>query len=173
MIFTTKSRTTPTLRRKDQPQFKPEKANPHPEKEVQPQPERRKPKRRKGQSPFPRVGRVYLSNCNHEPSDPPLWGRVRPHPSFTLEPGLAIHFRIGPGPSPSFPFGWAPWPSHSPLFGWAWPFPLLGRAWPTPTPRRKDQPNRKGQPQTGKGRGNPCSKNCQPLPKRGEGQNQT
>ena len=81
------------------------------------------------------------NNDTHEPSHPPFCGQVRPHPSFTLGPGLAW-------PSPSFPFGWAPGLPILPLLAGPGLLPLLGR----------------GQPRPREGRANPHPEKKRPTP---------
>ena len=121
--------------RRVNPNFKPEKANGHPVKELQ-----RLPKRRKGQAPSQKGWGHVFHNYKCDLSHPSFWGRVQPHPSFTL--GQAWPSLSGSGLAPPLPFllaGPLAFPFSPflagpgfPLF-WVGPWPTLTREGPTTT----------------------------------------
>ena len=167
------------------PNFKPEKAQPSPrERSPTHTQEKEGPNNpREGRAnPLPKSGKDIFVNffylTNTIMSLPILPKKEGPTPTSSLlcswvGPGPPLQDRAWPLTFLSFWLG--PWPSLSPLFGWLSPLgpgqprpegPTLTRdRRPTPIQGREGQPDGKGQPQTGKGRGNPRSENCQHLPK--------
>ena len=127
--------------------------------------------------PFPRVeGHIcqfLYNNYGHEPSHPHQEGRANPNfkPPLLLGRAWPLPFLLaGPLAFPFSLFGWpSPWGLAN-LDPKGQPRPQEGRANPHPEKEggplpREGKANPTGQPQTGKGRGNPRSENCQHLRK--------
>ena len=77
-------------------------------------------------------------------------GQPQLQDSFALGSGLAVTFRIGPGTSPSSPFGWAPGLPFLPFLAGLPPWGLAN-----PNPKGNNHPKRKGQPSPEKERPKP------------------